>query len=104
MATRREAPIRPLDLILFHGTDPVSQAICFMEAKMFGHGDFSHAGVAITREVLDLPLHDGPEQSGDPDGMDEQGDHHQATRAENPHDHRKSNCCRYCFTTSSRWS
>jgi hypothetical protein len=56
MATLREAPIQPLDIILFHGIDPVSHAICFVEAKRFGHGDFSHAGVAITREVLDLPF------------------------------------------------
>jgi hypothetical protein len=54
--TLREASIQPLDLILFRGIDPVSHAICFMEAKTFGHGDFSHAGVAITREALDLPF------------------------------------------------
>jgi hypothetical protein len=56
MATLREVPIRPLDVILFRGVDPVSHAICFMEAKRFGRGDFSHAGVAVTREVLDLPF------------------------------------------------
>jgi hypothetical protein len=38
MATLREAPIQPLDIILFHGIDPVSHAICFFEAKKFGHG------------------------------------------------------------------
>lgn len=56
MPTLREAPIQPLDLLLFHGIDPVSHAICFVEAKKFGHGDFSHAGIAISREVLDLPF------------------------------------------------
>ena len=56
MATLREVPIQPLDLIVFHGIDPVRHAICFVEAKKFGHGDFSHAGVAITREALDLPF------------------------------------------------
>jgi len=56
MATLREVEINPLDVILFRGTDPVSHAICFVEAKAFGHGDFSHAGVAVTREALDLPF------------------------------------------------
>jgi len=48
--------IQPLDVILFRGVDAVSHAICFFEGKVFGHGDFSHAGVAVTREVLDLPF------------------------------------------------
>jgi hypothetical protein len=56
MATLREARIDPLDIILFRGNDPVSHAICFMEARRFGRGDFSHAGVAVTREALDLPF------------------------------------------------
>ena len=33
MATLRAVSIQPLDLILFRGMDPVSKAICFMEAK-----------------------------------------------------------------------
>jgi hypothetical protein len=53
VVTLREAPIQPLDLILLRGTGPVSHAICFMEAKKLGHGDFSYAGVAVTREALD---------------------------------------------------
>jgi hypothetical protein len=56
MATLREAPIQPLDVILFRGMDPVSHAICFLEAKALGRGDFSHEGMAITREALDLPF------------------------------------------------
>jgi hypothetical protein len=56
MASLREIQIQPLDVILFRGVDPVSHAICFLEAKIFGLGDFSHAGVAVTREVLDLPF------------------------------------------------
>jgi len=51
-----EVPIAPLDVILFRGVDPVSHAICFIEAKKLGRGDFSHAGVAVTREALDLPF------------------------------------------------
>jgi hypothetical protein len=56
MVNLRDASIQPLDIILFRGVDPVSHAICFMEQKKLGHGDFSHAGVAVTREVLDLPF------------------------------------------------
>jgi hypothetical protein len=48
--------IQPLDLILFRGMDPVSKAICFMQNKKLGRGDFSHAGMAVTREALDLPF------------------------------------------------
>src|SRR4029434_11276944 len=51
-----DVSIQPLDIILFRGTDWVSHAICFLEGKMFGHGDFSHAGVVVTREALDLPF------------------------------------------------
>src|SRR5262245_63829703 len=56
MARLRDAPIQPIDLILFRGTDPVSHAICFLEAKKLGRGDFSHVGLAVTREALDLPF------------------------------------------------
>ena len=56
MVQIREAPIRPLDLILFRGVDFVSRAICFVESKKLGRGDYSHVGVAITRDVLDLPF------------------------------------------------
>ncbi len=56
MATLRDVPIHPLDAILFRGVDPVSRAICFVEAKKLGRGDFSHAGLAVTRDSLDLPF------------------------------------------------
>ncbi len=56
MATLSDVSIQPLDVILFRGVDAVSKAICFMEAKRFGHGDFSHAGMAVTRDALDLPF------------------------------------------------
>ncbi len=56
MATLHEVSIQPLDVILFRGVDPVSKAICFMEAKKIGRGDFSHIGMAITRDALDLPF------------------------------------------------
>lgn len=56
MARLHEAPIQPLDVILFRGVDAVSRAICFMEQKKLGRGDFSHIGLAITRDALDLPF------------------------------------------------
>jgi len=56
MATLREVSIQPIDVILFRGIDPVSKAISFVQAKKLGHGDFSHAGMAVTREALDLPF------------------------------------------------
>ncbi len=34
----------------------MSKAICFMEARRLGRGDFSHAGLAVTRDALDLPF------------------------------------------------
>ncbi len=54
MKTLREADVRPLDLILFRGVDPVSRAIQFVQNRKIGRGDYSHAGVVVTREVLDL--------------------------------------------------
>ncbi len=43
MATLREVSIQPLNVILFRGADPVSKAICFMQARKLGRGDFSYA-------------------------------------------------------------
>jgi hypothetical protein len=56
MATLRDVSIQPLDVILFRGMDPVSNAISFVQTKKVGRGDFSHAGMAVTREALDLPF------------------------------------------------
>lgn len=58
MKTLAEAGVQPLDLLLFRGVDPVSKTIQFMERRKIGRGDYSHAGLAITREVLDLPVLD----------------------------------------------
>jgi UDP:flavonoid glycosyltransferase YjiC (YdhE family) len=55
MKTLTEADVQPLDLLLFRGVDPVSRAIQFMQRRKIGRGDYSHAGLAITRDVLDLP-------------------------------------------------
>jgi hypothetical protein len=48
------ATLSDVSIRLFRGIDPVSHAICFPEGRMFGHDDFSHAGLAVTREALDL--------------------------------------------------
>ena len=56
MARFSDVSIQPLDVILFRGMDPVSNAISFVQAKKLGHGDFSHAGMAVTRDALDLPF------------------------------------------------
>lgn len=54
MKTARIADVQPLDLILFRGMDPVSSAIRFFERRKVGLGEYSHAGLAVNREVLDL--------------------------------------------------
>ena len=51
--------IRPFDLVLFRGSDFVSSAIRRMsKAEMGGRyeaGQFSHVGMIVTRDVLDIP-------------------------------------------------
>jgi len=44
MTSLSEVPVKARDVFLFRGVDPVSHAICFMEAKTFGRGDFSIGG------------------------------------------------------------
>ena len=44
--------IFPLDIILFRGTDGVSDLIRVVEQDVRGCGDFSHAGIIVTRELL----------------------------------------------------
>lgn len=56
MKTLKEADVQPLDLLLFSGTDGVSATIRFVEQRRLGRGDYSHAGLAVTRDVLDLPF------------------------------------------------
>lgn len=56
MAVLHQTPIQSLDVILFRGVDAVSRAICFLEQKKLGRGDFSHIGLAVTRDALDLPF------------------------------------------------
>lgn len=52
-----EIHVRPLDLILFRGSDFVSSSIRYLQLKHSGVGadEYSHVGIIISREVLDLP-------------------------------------------------
>jgi len=52
-----KAQIRPFDLILFRGSDFVSDSIRKLQKKQLGKGadTFSHAGVIVTTEVLSHP-------------------------------------------------
>lgn len=42
----------PLDLILFKGSDYVSDAICIVEQKILGDGEFSHCGILVNSDLL----------------------------------------------------
>lgn len=44
--------IRPLDLILFRGSDPFSHTIMDVERSLGYSGDFSHSAIVVTREIL----------------------------------------------------
>lgn len=44
--------IKPFDLLLFRGTDYISKIIRVCEYEMDGTGQFSHAGLVITSDVL----------------------------------------------------
>ena len=47
---------QPLDLILFSGTDFVSNGIKFIEKIANGQGDFSHVGLLINSEIASTSL------------------------------------------------
>jgi hypothetical protein len=80
MATLREVSIQPFDVILFRGMDPVSKAICFIEGKKLGRRDFSHAGIAVTREALDLPFLEPEREVSNPPGKQEEPSSRSDTR------------------------
>ena len=44
--------INPFDLILFHGSDAVSDVICLLESEELKDGEFSHCGIAVPSELL----------------------------------------------------
>lgn len=43
---------RPLDLLLWRGEDFISNTIRHFSDKAVGNGDFSHAGMLVTRDIL----------------------------------------------------
>ncbi len=49
--------IRPFDLILFKGSEIISDTIRFLEKTRLGKGagEFSHVGMIVTSEILDHP-------------------------------------------------
>jgi len=47
--------IKPFDLLLFKGGDVVSDLIRVMEKRQVKNGDFSHAAVVMTSEVINEP-------------------------------------------------
>lgn len=50
-----KSKISPLDIVLFRGGDLVSSTIRFIERQRTGSGDFSHAGIIVTSDVLSHP-------------------------------------------------
>jgi len=47
--------IKPLDLIVFRGSEFVSDAISFVEKISLGKGDWTHIGIVVTPEIM--PIH-----------------------------------------------
>lgn len=47
-----DAPMLPLDLIAFRGTDNISQIVRKLEKYICGNGEFSHVGVLVNRDLL----------------------------------------------------
>ncbi len=46
------APMQPLDLIAFRGTDNISQIVRKLEKYICGNGEFSHVGILVNRDLL----------------------------------------------------
>lgn len=44
--------IKPFDLIAFRGGDFISDLISFVQEKYIGVGNFTHVGMAVTRDIL----------------------------------------------------
>lgn len=47
--------VKPLDVLLFVGDDFVSSAIRKIQRVQLGNGDFSHAGMVVTSDVINDP-------------------------------------------------
>lgn len=50
----RNLDIQPLDLIFFKGSDFISDTVSITEDLAVGNGDFSHVGLIVTKELLNL--------------------------------------------------
>lgn len=50
--------IKPLDLIMFKGVGIYSKFIQINSRLTTSNGDFSHVGIIVTREILDIPQMD----------------------------------------------
>jgi hypothetical protein len=46
--------IKPLDLILFRGSEPVSDAIALVEKFALGAGDWTHVGIVVTTDLFPI--------------------------------------------------
>lgn len=46
--------IKPLDLIVFRGNEYVSDLISLIEKDFLGNGDWTHVGLVITPEILEI--------------------------------------------------
>lgn len=46
---------RPLDLLLFRGTDMVSKSISCIEKRRVGNGDYTHVGLVVTHDLWPHP-------------------------------------------------
>lgn len=47
-----KSSFKPLDLLLFRGTDFISNSVCIVSRITTGDGDFSHAGLLVNSELL----------------------------------------------------
>lgn len=46
--------VKPLDLIVFRGSEFVSDTISLMQKLVFGNGDWSHCGIVITSDIIPI--------------------------------------------------
>ena len=50
--------IRPFDLIAFRGGDYASRIVQILEKEQLGMGEFSHVGLVVTSDILDMAVLD----------------------------------------------
>jgi hypothetical protein len=49
-----KSQLRPLDLIVFRGSEFVSDAIAMVQKLRFGSGDWSHVGLVVTTDLIPI--------------------------------------------------